>query len=81
MFFLCAPRETSKGNGEKHASGSAISCRAVSRVKKPTCLTYCAREAWAAELDIYITRSRPYKKNDQATVESKNNHIVRQYAV
>lgn len=34
---------------------------------------------WAAELDIYFTRSRPYKKNDQATVESKNNQIVRRY--
>lgn len=35
---------------------------------------------WAAELDIYFTRSRPYKKNDQATIESKNGHIVRRYA-
>jgi hypothetical protein len=35
---------------------------------------------WAAELDIYFTRSRPHKKNDQATVESKNNQIVRRYA-
>lgn len=35
---------------------------------------------WAAELDIYFTRSRPYQKNDQATIESKNNHIVRKYA-
>ena len=26
------------------------------------------------------TRSRPYKKNDQATVESRNNHIVRKHA-
>lgn len=34
---------------------------------------------WAAETDIYFTRSRPYKKNDQATVESKNNHLVRRY--
>ncbi len=34
---------------------------------------------WAAELDIYFTRSRPYKKNDQATIESKNNQIVRRY--
>src|SRR5699024_6406900 len=23
--------------------------------------------------------SRPYKKNDQATIESKNNHLVRRY--
>lgn len=35
---------------------------------------------WAAERRIYFTRSRPYKKNDQATVESKNNHLVRKYA-
>lgn len=35
---------------------------------------------WAADLDIYLTRSRPYRKNDQATTESKNNHLVRRYA-
>src|SRR5699024_6358981 len=35
---------------------------------------------WAACRDIYFTRSRPYKKNDQATIESKNNHLVRRYA-
>ncbi len=35
--------------------------------------------AWARDLDIYFTRSRPYKKNDQATIESKNNHLVRRY--
>ena len=34
---------------------------------------------WAAQLEIYFTRSRPYKKNDQATIESKNNHLVRRY--
>lgn len=34
---------------------------------------------WAGERSIYFTRSRPYKKNDQAAVESKNNHIVRKY--
>jgi hypothetical protein len=34
---------------------------------------------WAGGKDIYFTRSRPYKKNDQATVESKNNHLVRRY--
>lgn len=34
---------------------------------------------WAADADIYFTRSRPYKKNDQATIESKNNHLVRRY--
>ena len=32
-----------------------------------------------ASEDIYFTRSRPYKKNDQATIESKNNHLVRKY--
>jgi hypothetical protein len=36
--------------------------------------------AWAASKDIFFTRSRPYKKNDQATIESKNNHLVRRYA-
>jgi hypothetical protein len=35
--------------------------------------------AWAGERDIFFTRSRPYKKNDQATIESKNNHLVRKY--
>lgn len=35
---------------------------------------------WAANTGIYFTRSRPYKKNDQATIESKNNHLVRKYA-
>jgi hypothetical protein len=34
---------------------------------------------WAADLEIFFTRSRPYKKNDQATIESKNNHLVRRY--
>jgi hypothetical protein len=34
---------------------------------------------WAGGLGIYFTRSRPYKKNDQATIESKNNHLVRKY--
>ena len=32
---------------------------------------------WAAERKIFFTRARPYKKNDQATIESKNNHLVR----
>lgn len=36
--------------------------------------------AWAADMEIFFTRSRPYKKNDQATIESKNNHLVRKYA-
>lgn len=35
---------------------------------------------WADRLDLYFTRSRPYKKNDQATIESKNGHVVRRYA-
>jgi len=34
---------------------------------------------WAASTGIYFTRSRPYKKNDQATIEAKNNHLVRKY--
>lgn len=34
---------------------------------------------WARGRKIFFTRSRPYKKNDQAVVESKNNHIVRKY--
>ncbi len=34
---------------------------------------------WAGDRGIYFTRSRPYKKNDQATIESKNNHLVRKY--
>ncbi len=36
--------------------------------------------AWAGLQQIFFTRSRPYKKNDQATIESKNNHLVRKYA-
>lgn len=36
--------------------------------------------AWLQAKDIAQTRSRPYKKNDQATVESKNNHVVRKHA-
>lgn len=35
---------------------------------------------WLQERDIAQTRSRPYKKNDQATMESKNNHVVRKHA-
>lgn len=34
---------------------------------------------WAGSRGIYFTRSRRYKKNDQATIESKNNHVVRRY--
>ncbi|UJH70897.1 hypothetical protein [Ornithinimicrobium sp. INDO-MA30-4] len=32
---------------------------------------------WLQARDIAQTRSRPYKKSDQATVESKNNPVVR----
>ena len=35
---------------------------------------------WLQDRDIAQTRSRPYRKNDQATVESKNNHVVRKHA-
>lgn len=35
---------------------------------------------WAAQREIFFTRSRPYRHNDQATIESKNNHLVRRYA-
>ncbi|WFP15934.1 DDE-type integrase/transposase/recombinase [Citricoccus muralis] len=34
---------------------------------------------WSAQKKIFYTRSRPYQKNDQATIESKNNHLVRRY--
>lgn len=36
--------------------------------------------AWLQTRDITQTRSRPYQKNDQAHVESKNNHVVRKHA-
>lgn len=35
---------------------------------------------WLQSKDIEQTRSRPYQKNDQAHVESKNNHVVRKHA-
>ena len=35
---------------------------------------------WLQARDIAQTRSRPYQKNDQAHVESKNNHVVRKHA-
>lgn len=35
---------------------------------------------WLGDRDIAQTRSRPYQKNDQAHVESKNNHVVRKHA-
>ena len=34
---------------------------------------------WCSQNSITFTRSREYKKNDQATTESKNNHLVRKY--
>lgn len=36
--------------------------------------------AWLQARDIDQTRSRPYQKNDQAHVASKNNHVVRKHA-
>lgn len=36
--------------------------------------------AWLQARDIEQTRSRPYHKNDQATVESKSSHVVRKHA-
>jgi predicted transposase YbfD/YdcC len=36
--------------------------------------------AWLQARDIAQTRSRPYQKNDQAHVESKNHHVVRKHA-
>lgn len=35
---------------------------------------------WLQARDIEQTRPRPYQKNDQAHVESKNNHVVRKHA-
>ena len=34
---------------------------------------------WATLHDIRLTRSRPYKKNDNPLVEERNGHIVRKY--
>ena len=34
---------------------------------------------WAGTKDIFFTMVSSYKKNDQACVESKNNHIVRRF--
>ena len=36
--------------------------------------------AWLQARDIAQTHSRPYQKNDQAHVESKNNHVVHKHA-
>jgi hypothetical protein len=35
---------------------------------------------WVCDRDLYFTRSRPYKKNDNAHVEQKNNDLVRRLA-
>jgi len=35
---------------------------------------------WAGQKDIYFTRSRPYKSNDNAHVEQKNGDVVRRHA-
>ncbi|MGO4583839.1 hypothetical protein AB4Z38_08115 [Arthrobacter sp. 2RAF6] len=34
---------------------------------------------WAGEKDIYFTRARPYKSNDNAHVEQKNGDVVRRH--
>src|SRR6201987_2386487 len=34
---------------------------------------------WAGEMEFFFPRSRPYTKTDKATIESKNNHLVRKY--
>lgn len=34
---------------------------------------------WAAQRHVFFTRARPYHKNDQATIESKSNHLVRRH--
>jgi hypothetical protein len=34
---------------------------------------------WAGEKDIYFTRSRPYKSNDDAHVEQKNGDVIRRH--
>jgi len=35
---------------------------------------------WAGERDLFFTRSRPYKSNDNAHVEQKNGDVVRRHA-
>jgi hypothetical protein len=41
-------------------------------------VNYHAKE-WAEDNAIKLTRSRPYKKNDNMIVEERNGHIVRKY--
>ena len=36
--------------------------------------------AWTGDKDIYFTRARPYKSNDNAHVEQKNGDVVRRHA-
>jgi integrase len=40
---------------------------------------FLTRPSSSGPANVTFTRSRPYKKNDQATIESKNNHLVRKY--
>lgn len=35
---------------------------------------------WAGDRDVFFTRSRPYKSNDNAHVEQKNGDVVRRHA-
>lgn len=35
---------------------------------------------WATERAIYSTRSRPYRRDDQATIDQKNNRLACEYA-
>lgn len=36
-------------------------------------------KAWCDEAGIEMTRSRPYRKNDNAYVEQKNGHVIRRF--
>lgn len=36
--------------------------------------------AWAGERDVFFTRARPYRSNDNAHVEQKNGDVVRRHA-
>jgi len=63
-----------------------IRCHLI-QVRPNLCALDCGSEfinhevaAWLQARDIAQTRSRPYQKNDQAHVESKNNHVVRKHA-
>ena len=59
----------------------------LTQVRPNLCALDCGGElinhevaAWLQARDVAQTRSRPYQKNDQAHVESKNNHVVRKHA-